>query len=605
MFIFDDNEIAWITQNRAMARLLAVVVAFLFGSYTVVDWLINPTELANTLPWRLLGAITCLSAIPVLASPRLLKWAPLHIAIISAIITMVVSLIFLGLLRDVHIALVAQMQVLMTLAFFGTLRSAMRAMIPALLVSFNVGLWWNNVGWEVFALVNYLLVGGLAIVVVVSEMAYRSFLHKRRLEAELELHAAIVQTSDDAIVGRTLDGKVTSWNVGAQRLFGYSADEMTGKTLAALFPPQRKAEEQELLDRIARGTMVNHFETVRVCKDGSLRDVSVSISPLRDANGAITGASTITRDISDRTRNERTLHEKDTLFRTAIETTSDGFWAVDTTGHLIDANQAYSDLSGYSRDELLKMRISDLEANETTDDTGARIEKVMREGSDTFETSHRRKDNSVWPVEVITSYSPINDGRFFVFTKDLTERKRAQALTWQQANFDSLTQLPNRALLFDRLSKECAIARRTNTSVALLFIDLDGFKQVNDNFGHAAGDQVLQIVARRWLDCVREADTVARLGGDEFAVVLGGLQDLSAVATMAEKLIAVVSSDVALSKGKTCHVGASIGISIYPTDAQQVDSLISLADAAMYKSKARGKGAFTFSSPQAPHDSTG
>jgi diguanylate cyclase (GGDEF)-like protein len=199
-------------------------------------------------------------------------------------------------------------------------------------------------------------------------------------------------------------------------------------------------------------------------------------------------------------------------------------------------------------------------------------------------------------VEIVATYSPLNSGRLYVFSKDLTERKRAEERSWHQANFDSLTNLPNRALLFDRLAQECAVARRNNASVAVMFADLDGFKQVNDRHGHAAGDWVLQEVARRWLACVREVDTVARLGGDEFAIVVGGLVDTSAVGAMAEKLIDALRTDFVLPQGPRCRVGVSIGICFYPGDATAIDSLVSLADAAMYASKSRGRNTFTFRS---------
>ena len=594
MFSFDDNEIAWINENRALAKFVAHASALLIASYAVVDWFIDPGTVGWTLPLRLMGAASLVAAVRVLDNAKLRKWTPLVVAVTGAIVSVVVSIIFLVILQDFKIAIAAQMQVLTTLAVFATLRTAVRAMLPVLLLSFNFGLWWMGASWPVFVLSNWFLLGAFVTVLLVSEAAYKTFCIKRQLESERQHQVTIVQTSDDAIVGKTLDGIVTSWNAGAQKLFGYSAEEMLGQSLQILFPPERRSEEQSILAQIVKGIPVTHFETVRICKDGTRKDVSVSISPLRQADGTITGASKIARDISERKRIEHALHEKDTLFRTAIETTTDGFWAVDSAGQLLDANQAYARLSGYSRGELLAMRISDLDAADTPTDTAARMERIMRDGSASFETTHRRKDGTLWPVEVITSYSPINGGRYFVFTSDLTERKRAQEQSWQQANFDSLTGLPNRALLFDRLSKECTLARRNSTSVALLFADLDGFKRVNDSFGHDAGDLVLKEVARRWLACVREADTVARLGGDEFAIVLGGLQETSAVAGMADKLIAALAVEIVLPGAATCRVGASIGICMYPSQATEVDALISLADAAMYESKARGKNTYTF-----------
>ena len=597
MYRVDANEIAWINQYRSMVKLVALAAGLLFASYSLVDWLIDPALLAVTWPWRLVGAAPCLAGVFILGNDRLLKWAPLHIAFSSVVVTTVVSFIFLGILHDINIAVAAQMQVLMAIAVFAAVRTAVRAVIPALLISFNMGLWSSDASWQMFALTNWLIFGAIVILLVVSETAYKTFVDKRQLEAEHQQRATIVQTSEDAIIGLTLDGRVISWNAGAKRLFGYSAEEMTGKTMQALLPPGHEAQEQSMRDRIVNGEHVGHIETVRICKHGVLKDVSISISPLHDVHGAITGFSKIARDISQRKEIERAMHSKDVLFRTAIETTSDGYWAVDNTGKLIDVNQAYVAQSGYSRAELLQMHIPDLEASEVPIDTAAHIEAIMRKGSETFETIHRRKDGSTWPVDVITTYSAINGGQFFVFTKDLTERKKAQAMTWHQANFDSLTDLPNRALLFDRLSKECSLARRNKSDVALLFADLDGFKLVNDSWGHEAGDLVLKEVARRWTACVREADTVARLGGDEFAIVLGGMPDTDAIGAMAQKLISALAAGITLPNGATCHVGASIGISIYPTHASESDALISRADAAMYQSKARGKMTFTFFAP--------
>jgi len=594
MFHVDEIEGEWLAQHRAVAKFVAIISALLMASYGLVDWLVDPALLAKTWPWRLVGASLCLLTFYVLDHPKLRNWGVLPIAATGMFVTIAVSVIFLGILRNPTIALAGQMQVLMAITVVATLRTAIRTILPTQLLSFNVGLWWIDAPWHTYALANWFMAGACVILLVVSETAYKSFCSRRELEITLQRQATIVQTSDDAIIGKTLEGTVTSWNLGAQRLFGYTAEEMVGKSMQVLFMPDRIAEEQTILDRIVRGETVTHFETVRVCKDGTLKDVSVSISPIRDSSGAVVGASKIARDITEHKRIERALHEKDARFRAAIETTTDGFWAANSAGQLLDTNLAYARMSGYSRAELLSMRIPDLEAVEDAEATAAHIEAIQRNGSATFETVHRRKDGSVWPVEVITTYSPIHGGQFFVFTKDLTERRKVQELTWRQANFDSLTNLPNRALLFDRLAKECAIARRNQAKVALLFADLDGFKQVNDNHGHDAGDHVLKEVARRWLDCVRAADTVARLGGDEFAIVAGGLHTQSDIAALAEKLIAAVATPIPVSNTLSCQIGASIGICIFPTHATEVDALISKADAAMYESKRRGKNTYTF-----------
>lgn len=164
---------------------------------------------------------------------------------------------------------------------------------------------------------------------------------------------------------------------------------------------------------------------------------------------------------------------------------------------------------------------------------------------------------------------------------------RAQAMT------DALTGLPARPMFFDRLAQAVSAARRNERLVALLFLDLDGFKAVNDRFGHDAGDVVLKAVTHRWLACVRESDTVARLGGDEFAVIIADVDPGTSLQPVCEKLIAALRDDIELANGQFARVGVSIGLVLYPDNGLEIDSLLAAADAAMYQSKARGKNTWT------------
>jgi len=164
----------------------------------------------------------------------------------------------------------------------------------------------------------------------------------------------------------------------------------------------------------------------------------------------------------------------------------------------------------------------------------------------------------------------------------------------QMAHQDMLTQLPNRPLLLDRLAMALAQAKRNKQFIAVLFLDLDDFKPINDLYGHQAGDDVLKTVAQRLLTGVRKSDTVARLGGDEFAMVLGELDNPRSVAIVAEKIIQSISAPILLTKDRQCIVGTSIGISIFPDDAQEIDRLLAYADHAMYVSKRGGKNRYSF-----------
>jgi len=593
----DETEIAWLTRNKTATRFIALSAIVLFVSYGLVDWMLAPDMLGTTLLWRLVGISPCVATYILIGRDPWLPRIPVLLAAGCVMVTSVISIIFLFLLQAPTIALAGQMQVLVSVSMFATVRTAIRATLVAMLVSFNLGLWWMLEPFQSFLLHNLYLLGGGFVVLVISEVSYRAFKSRLVLEATVQQQANIVQSSDDAIVGRAHDGKVTSWNPGAQKMFGYAATEMMGSTLQPLFSPDRALEEQTNLQRVLREGVVLQFDTERFCRNGVRKELSVSASPIRDVGGLVIGVSEIARDVTEKNHHARVMHDKEARFRAAIETTPDGFWAVDNNGQIIDSNLAYSRLSGYSRSELLEMRVLDLEARENPEANAKHIEQIMREGSATFETLHRRKDGSTWPAEIITTFSPILGGQFYAFIKDLTERKRVEALTWRQANFDHLTNLPNRALLFDRLNQECILATRSNSKVALLFADLDGFKLVNDDHGHQAGDLVLKEVARRWLETVRSSDTVARLGGDEFAIVMSAVQDMRDIAAMAEKLLAALESPIELTGGQTSQVGASIGIAVFPADALEIDVLISRADSAMYESKRKGKNTFSFKSP--------
>lgn len=421
---------------------------------------------------------------------------------------------------------------------------------------------------------------------------------------------------------------------------------------------------------------------------------------------------------------ERTyeLHERHRKYHSVIRTTGEGFWQFDREGRLLEANPAYACLSGYSEAELVGMYITDLEALESPDDTAQHVRKIMLYGTDTFETRHRRKDGSVWDVEVNASFIDEDGGYFVGFFKDITERKRArqelriaatafetlegititdadekivrvnQAFTqitgytqeevignkpsmlksgrhdkefyramhcalqsngqwegeiWDRhkdghiypkwlaitavkddlghithyvgnftditerkaseekiknlAFYDTLTELANRRLLAERLDHAIAMQARTENYGALLFLDLDNFKLLNDTQGHGVGDELLIEVAHRLKACVRETDTVARLGGDEFIVLLGELGTASdsvavQVKTVAEKIVSILAEPYILSS-VVHNCSSSIGIVLFCDSGATAESVLAQADTAMYAAKKSGKNTYRFFDP--------
>ncbi|KAB2888587.1 MAG: bacteriohemerythrin [Desulfobulbaceae bacterium] len=209
-----------------------------------------------------------------------------------------------------------------------------------------------------------------------------------------------------------------------------------------------------------------------------------------------------------------------------------------------------------------------------------------------FVNRFRHRDGSYRYIEW---QSAAREGLIFASARDVTERKRTEKRLEYLAYHDRLTGLPNRSLLFGRLSQSMSSAARNGRQVAVLYIDLDGFKEINDQFGHDQGDVVLQAVARRLLSAVRTSDTVARIGGDEFVVVLGDLADSVEAGRIAAKMLTVLEPAISLAEGCECRIGASIGISVFPVNGGEMNGLLEAADDAMYRSKQSGKNRFTYS----------
>ena len=300
---------------------------------------------------------------------------------------------------------------------------------------------------------------------------------------------------------------------------------------------------------------------------------------------------------------ERTaeLQERHRRYYSVIQTIGDGFWRLDGEGCLLEVNPAYARLSGFSETELIGMHISDLEAQESPEDTADHIRKVIQQGSDTFETRHRRKDGNVWDVEVNTSFNKDDGGYFVAFFRDITERKVSEEKIKSLAFYDTLTSLANRRLLMDHLEHAIAIYARTGYHCALLFLDLDNFKLLNDTRGHGMGDDLLIEVAHRLKANVREIDTVARLGGDEFIVLLEELNtdcDSAAVqATMvAEKIVSALVKPYSLNQ-VLHNCSSSMGIVLIKDPTMTADTMLAQADTAMYAAKKSGKNTYRFFDP--------
>ena len=289
--------------------------------------------------------------------------------------------------------------------------------------------------------------------------------------------------------------------------------------------------------------------------------------------------------------------------RVVTEFAVEGIITIDEQGIIESVNLAAERLFAYQAKELVGQNVKILMPEAHRDAHDGYLARYIRTGEGRVigrpqELSALRRDGSEFPIELnLTEMRLGGRRRFTGIIRDITDRKQTETRIQRLAHYDSLTELPNRMLFYDRLGQAINLARRERQTLALFYLDLDKFKAVNDTLGHSAGDELLKGVAGRIQRQLRESDTVARIGGDEFIVILPKIENREDVATVAQKLIDALSAPFLLGPRKAeARIGASIGIAIFPADGQDVEALMQAADAAMYNAKVV-RNAFRFYTP--------
>lgn len=279
---------------------------------------------------------------------------------------------------------------------------------------------------------------------------------------------------------------------------------------------------------------------------------------------------------------------------------TDAMTVSNADGVIINVNPAFTRLTGYTPEETIGKTHKILSSG--LQDEGfyrAMWQAINTAGHWQVETINRRKNGEIY-VEWLTINTIFNDDgsvhRRIVQFSDITKKKETEALIWKQANFDTLTKLPNRSMFVDRMKQSIKQAHRNRLRLALMFIDLDRFKEINDTLGHSIGDKLLMIASERISSCVRETDSVARLGGDEFTVTLGELESLQSVNRIAQKILDELAKPFHLGN-ELVFISASIGITFYPKDGADIDTLLKNSDQAMYSAKHQGRNRYCYFTP--------
>jgi diguanylate cyclase (GGDEF)-like protein/PAS domain S-box-containing protein len=409
--------------------------------------------------------------------------------------------------------------------------------------------------------------------------------------------AAIFRQAMIGIAYTTSEGRILEANPKLCEILGYTADELCSLTTRELTHPEDRDRDLQLRQELIAGRRTSFSGEKRlVRRNGEALWVKRTVTLSQETTGGEPCLIQVFEDIGERVE----LEER---FRATFDQAAVGIMHSSLDRRILKVNRKFCEMVGYSAEEIQQGSVQRIHHPEDTNADQPLEKRLVAGEIDTysFEKRYVRKDGSVFWADRTVSLARDAEGRPKYFIRvivDISERKHAEEALLHLAHFDRLTNLPHRALFRDRLAQSVAHAGRRDRMVAMMFLDLDRFKTVNDTFGHAIGDLLLQQVADRFTRCVRVGDTVGRLSGDEFGIVLCDLHSAADARLVAQKIVETFREPYRLDAHEH-RMTTSIGISMYPADGRDPEALIKAADDAMYRAKEDGRNTFHFYSDAA------
>ena len=434
---------------------------------------------------------------------------------------------------------------------------------------------------------------------VIDDITERKLAEQQVTAANAQRKAILDAATRVSIIATDASGMITVFNSGAERLLGYTPEEVIGKmTITDLHRPEElEAHAGELLEqygerlsgfdilaRRAERDGLEEREWTYVSKNGTPVTVLLSVTALRRDDGWLTGFLHVGNDVTERKQVEAMLRRQSA----AMTASMDGIGIVDENLTFTFVNDGMAKLYGYPDfRSMVGLQLYALYESATNERfTNTIVPIVQQRGRWRGEATGLRRDGLTFPQEI--SITSIEGGGMVIVVRDITERTYAEEQIKHLAYHDALTALPNRLLFKDRLTVAISHAQRDKSKLAVLFLDLDRFKVINDSLGHNIGDHLLQSVAARIQSCLRDSDTVARLGGDEFTLLLPSLGAAEDAAVVAQKILDALRYPFHID-GRELFVTTSVGISLFPDDGTDAETLIKNADTAMYQAKEQGR----------------
>lgn len=411
---------------------------------------------------------------------------------------------------------------------------------------------------------------------------------EEKYKKERETFFSFFENLPVGIIVTDESGKVEYLNREFTNITGYTAEDIPDvKTF--LNVAFREGEDKEKIADFWENRRSGEMVDLKiVCKNGTEKEVELKGEYLEDGR-----VVSVIRDVTGFKMMERELIESERRFRSIFETSRDAIYITTKDGWFIDVNTAFCEMFGEKKEEIMKRNAKDAYVSK---EDKIRLKTAIERNGFVKDFEMRLKKMNGEIIDCLLTVTGIRDEQnriveYHGIIRDVTEKKKAEEKIRYMAFHDMLTGLPNRSLFADRLSIAMAHARRTNEMVAVMMLDIDRFKDINDLHGHDLGDLVLKEVAERLRNAVRRTDTIARMGGDEFMGVFTNIKKIEDVATVGEKILRVFSTPIAV-RDMVFPVTVSVGFSIYPKHGVDLDSLLRKADLAMYEVKQSGRNGF-------------
>ncbi|WCK55448.1 diguanylate cyclase [Aneurinibacillus sp. Ricciae_BoGa-3] len=406
-------------------------------------------------------------------------------------------------------------------------------------------------------------------------------------------YKSLFDYNPDPILILDINGNIIQVNEAVSLILGYVKEELLDKSFEKIVDPDNVQEVRSFLDKVIQGTGLQ-FETIALHKDRRSIDLSVKIIPLlRDEK--VQGAYWVAKDITNIKRAVEDLHKAERKLEEFFNHTADAIKILDLNENVIQINPAFETMYGWKENEILGRQLPTIPSEQKIE-LDELISKIKKgETIKDFETIRVRKDGSF--IQVSLTYSPINDlnGNLVAIAaiaRDITEKKKYEEKYKFLAFHDPLTELPNRRHFMEILEKKIKEERRYKRKFAIMYMDMDNFKKVNDTFGHDVGDELLKQFAHRIQTCLRESDVIARIGGDEFTVLLSEISGEESAAKVAERILTSLQKPWKINN-KEFITTSSVGITINRENDDE-KNLLKRADIALYQAKEKGRNIYQF-----------